>query len=73
MEIDSRLSAGDTVPDCVLDCPEGAFDWVLDMGGFVVGGRIECFLFGNPTAGRDNPAIDRARNDLRSMSMSLAK
>ena len=58
METDNWLSAGDTVPDCVLDCPEGAFEWVLAVDGLIVGGRIGCFLLRGPGPGRGNAAMD---------------
>ena len=58
VHIDRMLSAGDTVPDCVLDCDEGALDWVLAEEGLEIGGRIVCFFVGNnPAAGRGRPAM----------------
>lgn len=54
--MDRTLSAGDTVPDCVLPCEGGALDWVRVVAGLAIGGRIECFLV-KPSAGRGRPAI----------------
>lgn len=53
------LSSGETAPDWVLGCNEGALDCALaGAEGLDMGGRIECFLFARPEAGRGMPAID---------------
>ena len=52
------LSAGEMVPDWVLEWSEGALDCALaGAEGLDIGGRIECFLFARPEAGRGIPAI----------------
>lgn len=52
------LSAGETAPDWVLGWSGGALDCALaGAEGLDIGGRIECFLFARPEAGRGMPAI----------------
>lgn len=59
VELDKQLSAGETVPDWFLRWSEGALDCALTGAeGLDIGGRIECFLFARPEAGRGIPAID---------------
>lgn len=59
VDIDIILSAGETVPDWVRAWSEGALDCALTGAkGLDIGGRIECFLFARPEAGRGMPAID---------------
>ena len=59
VDIDMILSAGEIVPDWVRVWSEGALDCALaGAEGLDIGGRIECFLFARPEAGRGMPAID---------------
>lgn len=57
VEIDIKLSAGETVPDCALALSMGAFDCDRVVEGLAIGGRIVFLLAGNPLPGRDIPAI----------------
>ena len=59
VELFILLSAGDTAPGRFLGWSEGALDCALaGAEGLDIGGRIECFLFARPEAGRGIPAIN---------------
>ena len=59
VDMEIMLSAGETAPDWVLGWSEGALDCArTGAEGLDIGGRIECFLFARPEAGRGNPAIE---------------
>jgi hypothetical protein len=56
--IDAILSVGDTVPDCVRGCSDGALDCAL-AEGFTFGGRIICFFGCKPAGGRIEPVMGK--------------
>ena len=59
VDIDIRLSAGDTVPDCNRALSAGALDCDLAVEGRTNGGRIVFLLVANPLPARGIPAISR--------------
>lgn len=61
VDIDTRLSAGETVPDCNRALSMGAFDWDLAFNGLTVGGRMVFLLTAKPLPGRGSPAIIQFR------------
>ena len=62
VDMDCKLSAGDTVPDCNRALSMGALDWDLACEGLTVGGRMVFLLLAaRPLPGRGSPAILRCR------------
>ena len=57
VDIDTRLSAGETVPDCNRALSMGALDWDLAFEGLTVGGRMTFLLVAKPLPGRGSAAI----------------
>ena len=52
-----KLSAGDTVPDCIRALSMGALDCDLAVEGLAIGGRIGFLLEARPLPDRGSPAI----------------
>ena len=57
VDMDCKLSAGETVPDCNRALSMGALDWDLACEGLTAGGRMVFLLTAKPLPGRGNPAI----------------
>ena len=57
VDIDTRLSAGETVPDCIRALSIGALDCDLAFDGLTVGGRMVFLLAVRPLPGRGSPAM----------------
>lgn len=57
VDMDIKLSAGDTVPECIRVLSMGALDCDLAVEGLAVGGRIGFLLEARPLACRGIPAI----------------